>query len=65
MSIYHYTQPTGIIRFRDGTDGQAAMPGVTKPSFICRCCQQSRAITGRKPVVKGTSRYGYVCAACQ
>lgn len=46
-------------RFRAQTERQKRMPGVTAPSFICKHCQQSRKVSGRKRVPMG-----WVCKSC-
>lgn len=48
-----------IDAFREQTHRQRAMPGVTSPSFICKHCQQSRKVSGRKRVPMG-----WVCKSC-
>ena len=46
-------------RFREATERQAKMPGVTGPSFVCVACK-------RRSVTKGCKRLsiGRICAAC-
>ncbi|HAF56553.1 MAG TPA: hypothetical protein DCL01_15395 [Thauera sp.] len=53
-----------IDQYRDATQRQARLAGVTLPSFRCRKCMKSRAVSGRRQAVRGTSLYGYHCAAC-
>ena len=55
---------TRVNFFRVATERQKNMPGVTLPSFVCKCCRKPKAATGRKQVVKGAPRYGYMCAEC-
>lgn len=64
MSIYHHNQPAAMARFRSNTDKQATMAGVTAPSFVCRSCGKRSKPAGRKQAVKGTSKFGYICAEC-
>ena len=45
--------------FREQTGRQAAMPGVTGPSFRCVECGRSRATKGRKKTAAG-----WRCAEC-
>ena len=47
------------VAFREQTERQAAMPGVTGPSFRCVECGQSRATKGRKKTAAG-----WRCAEC-
>lgn len=46
-------------RYREQTERQASMPGVTGPSFVCVACK-------RRSVTKGCKRLsiGRICAAC-
>ena len=46
-------------RYREQTERQASMPGVTSPTFRCVAC-------GRRSVMKGCRRTaaGSICAAC-
>lgn len=53
-----------IDQYRDATQRQARLAGVTLPSFRCRKCMKSRIVSGRRQAVRGTSRYGYHCADC-
>ena len=48
------------VAFREQTDRQARMAGVTMPTFVCVACK-------RRSVTKGCKRLaiGRVCAACQ
>lgn len=46
-------------RFRAQTERQKPMAGVTSPSFVCKHCQQSRKVSGRKRVPMG-----WVCKSC-
>lgn len=47
------------VAFREQTESQASMPGVTGPSFVCVACK-------RRSVTKGCKRLsiGRICAAC-
>ena len=47
------------VAFREQTERQAPMPGVTMPTFVCVAC-------GRSSVTKGCKRLsiGSICAAC-
>lgn len=53
-----------IASYRDQTERQKRMPGVTLASFNCKSCGWDRKIAGRKQCVKGTTKFGYVCAEC-
>ena len=46
-------------RYREQTERQASMPGVTGPSFRCVECGRSRATKGRKKTAAG-----WRCAEC-
>ena len=48
------------VAFREQTERQASMPGVTSPTFRCVAC-------GRRSSMKGSKRTaaGSVCAACK
>lgn len=50
--------------YRDATSRHAALAGITRPSFLCRKCRKNQAVSGRRQVVPGTSRFGYLCAHC-
>lgn len=50
--------------YRDATLRHAALAGITRPSFLCRKCRKNQAVSGRRQVVAGTSRFGYYCAHC-
>ncbi len=47
------------IAYREQTERQASMPGVTSPTFRCVAC-------GRRSAMKGCKRTaaGSICAAC-
>ena len=45
--------------YRRQTERQAAMPGVTGPSFVCGGCKLPRLVIGRKQTA-----LGYRCAEC-
>ena len=53
-----------IASFREQTERQKKMAGVTLCSFICKSCGGSKRIGGRKELVKGVQRYGFICAEC-
>lgn len=48
------------VAFREQTDRQASMPGVTSPTFRCVACK-------RRSVTKGCKQLsvGRICAACK
>lgn len=50
--------------YRIATLRHAALAGITRPSFLCRKCGKNQLVDGRRPVVQGTSRFGYHCARC-
>lgn len=50
--------------YRDATLRHAALAGIMRPSFLCRKCGKSQVASGRRQVVRGTSRFGYHCARC-
>ena len=54
-----FTHPSDEHRFREQTARQAAMPGVTMPTFVCVACK-------RRSVTKGCKQLsiGRICAAC-
>ena len=47
-------------RFREQTERQASMPGVTSPTFRCVACGRRSAMKGYKRTAAGS-----VCAACK
>jgi hypothetical protein len=63
--MFHDSNPVSLNRYRADTARQSAMPGVTMPSFRCSCCKQTKAVAGRKQIIKGAPKYGYVCGDCQ
>lgn len=56
-------KPIDVERYRDATQRQR-MPGVMSPSFVCPRCKVVRKTAGRKMVVKGQPRYGWICKEC-
>jgi hypothetical protein len=55
-----FARPIDEHRFREATERQAAMPGVTMPTFVCVACK-------RRSVTKGCKQLsiGRICAACK
>lgn len=47
------------VQFREQTERQAPMAGVTRPSFRCIACGRTAAMKGCKKTSVGT-----ICAAC-
>ena len=47
------------IAYREQTERQASMPGVTSPTFRCVACGRHSAMKGYKRTAAGS-----VCAAC-
>ena len=47
------------VAFREQTERQASMPGVTSPTFRCVTCGRRSAMKGYKRTAAGS-----VCAAC-
>ena len=60
-----YGQKCAIELYRDATERQAKLAGVTIPTFLCRRCGKRQSVSGRRQVVRGSSRYGYYCASCR
>jgi hypothetical protein len=56
--------PVAINAYRDNTERQKSMAGVTVPSFLCKKCKKNKPAMGRKQAVKGTTKYGFLCAEC-
>ena len=54
-----FAYPIDEHRFREATERQAAMPGVTSPTFRCVACGRRSAMKGYKRTAAGS-----VCAAC-
>lgn len=46
-------------RFREQTERQAKMSGVTRPSFVCVACKRRSVTNGCKQL-----SVGRICAAC-
>ena len=46
-------------RYREQTERQASMPGVTSPTFRCVACGRRSGMKGRKRTAAGS-----ICAAC-
>lgn len=46
-------------RYREQTERQASMPGVTSPTFRCVACGRRSAMHGYKRTAAGS-----ICAAC-
>ena len=53
-----------LSQYREQTARLASCPGAMANSFRCQCCKQDRLIAGRKALVRGTTRYGFVCREC-
>jgi hypothetical protein len=51
-------------QYRQNTEKQKAMAGVSTPSFKCKKCGAFRQQPGRKLLVAGARKYGYICAEC-
>lgn len=64
MTLTEFAQTGRAESYRIGTAHRDKLPGVTVPSFRCKCCGQVKATTGRAQVVKGAPKFGYKCAAC-
>lgn len=62
--INNRNEPREMGMFRANTSEQGAMAGVTSPSFQCKRCKRHKPAAGRKQLIKGSSRYGFVCAEC-
>lgn len=54
-----FAYPIDEHRFREQTERQAPMPGVTGPSFRCIACGRKSAMKGCKKTSVGT-----ICAGC-
>lgn len=59
MSVLTPEFDSHIHGYRRQTERQAAMPGVTGPSFVCAGCKRCRLTAGRKKTA-----LGWRCAAC-
>lgn len=59
-----YGHKCAIELYRDATERQAKLAGVTIPTFMCRRCGKRQSVSGRRQVVRGSSHYGYHCASC-
>ena len=62
--IYHKSQPTAHEQFRANTAKHASLAGVTRPTFLCRCCGRRKTAEGRKRISPKYPRDGYKCADC-
>ncbi|OYD52404.1 hypothetical protein CGK74_18180 [Thauera propionica] len=63
-SVSRQGQQDLIAQYRDATLRHAKLAGITRPSFRCQRCRKDQGVSGRRQVVRGTSRYGYYCAHC-
>jgi len=59
-----YDALSEIEQYREATLRRSKVAGVMCPSFRCRKCGCFRQASGRRQVVRGTSRYGYHCGRC-
>ena len=60
-----FNRPIDEHRFREATARMAGQAtGAMTSRFRCQACGEDRLIAGRKQFVKGTTKFGYVCAAC-
>lgn len=64
MSIYDDCESIAQNQYRDRTERLASTKGVMAPSFCCKRCGLPKLTTGRKQLVKGAPKFGYVCAEC-
>lgn len=64
MASLTFARDTGLDRYREATERQKSCPGVTAFSFNCQMWGRDKKIAGRKQFVRGTTKFGYVCAAC-
>lgn len=53
-----------IADYRAQTAALRAMPGVMRPSFICKCCGENKGIEGRKMVISKYPKAGWKCRDC-
>lgn len=65
MNAIGFTYPADEHQFRDQTERHtSSMPGLYRNDFTCQACKQRRHPQGRKHLVKGHQRYGFICAEC-
>lgn len=64
MSIFERTESIAINQYRDQTESHKKMLGVMMPTFVCQRCKQRKGTAGRRAVVKGSSKFGYLCGEC-
>ena len=62
MTWFHDDQE--IRAYRERTTMHSSCKGVMSPSFMCKACKRPRTTVGRRPVVPGYSKAGYICAEC-
>ena len=56
--------PADINAARRVTEKLKPMAGVMSASFLCQKCGQRRKVEGRKQVIKGSPKFGYICREC-
>lgn len=60
-----FDRPIDEHRFREATARMAGQAtGAMTSRFRCQACGEDRLIDGRKELVKGYRRFGFVCAQC-
>ena len=60
-----FDRPIDEHRFREATARMAGQAtGAMTSRFRCQACGEDRLIDGRKELVKGYRRFGFVCAKC-
>lgn len=65
MTAMGFTYPADEHQFRDQTERHtSSMPGLYRNDFKCQACKQRRHPQGRKQLVPGYQKFGYVCAEC-
>lgn len=64
MAALTFRMPGDLAMYRDATNRQTSMAGVTGPSFRCAKCRQIRSTAGRREAIKGYRRAGYHCREC-
>lgn len=62
--LYEFASTEWINEFRERTERNSTMTGVTFPTFMCKKCKTNRSTVGRKHAVKGYPKHGYICAEC-
>lgn len=53
-----------IAAYREQAERHKSCAGAMRHTFNCKVCGYDKKIAGRDQYVKGTTKFGYICAVC-